>query len=55
MWKQVLSDAPLTVKAQARLVRTLPSAARLKPASDALAKFIGGSVADMAVPILDLD
>ena len=55
MWEQVLNDAPFVIKAQSKLVRTLPAAMRFKPALDVLAKILSVPAGDMTVHILDLD
>ena len=55
MWEQVLNDAPFVIKAQSKLVRTLPAAMRFKPALEVLAKILSARAGDMTVHILDLD
>ena len=55
MWEQVLNDSPFAVKAQARLIRALPPAARLEPALNVLAKILSKNADDMTVYSLDLD
>ena len=55
LWKHLLEDAPLAVKAQSRLIRGLPLNARRKSAMELLAKLLGDKQGDVTVHTLDLD
>ncbi|RME89856.1 MAG: hypothetical protein D6770_03625 [Anaerolineae bacterium] len=54
-WRRLLADAPLTVKAQARFVRSLPVDMRPKPILDLLARLLSARQGDVTVHTLDLD
>jgi len=55
LWKPLLDDAPLTVKAQSRLIFGLPLNARRKSALELLARLLGDRRGDVTVHTLDLD
>ncbi len=55
LWKRLLDDAPLAVKAQSRLMFGLPLNARRKSALELLAKLLGNKRGDVTVHTLDLD
>lgn len=55
LWKRLLEDAPLTVKAQSKIILGLPINARRKAALDVLARLMGGQKGDVTVHTLDLD
>jgi predicted hydrocarbon binding protein len=53
LWKRLLEDAPLGVKAQSKLIFGLPLTARRKAALEVLAKLIGNQRGDVTVHTLD--
>ena len=53
LWKRLLDDAPLTLKAQSNLLRGLPVSARRKPALELLAKLLSTQKGDVTVHTLD--
>jgi predicted hydrocarbon binding protein len=55
LWKRLLDDAPLAVKAQSRLILGLPLYARRKAALELLAKLLADKRGDVTVHTLDLD
>ncbi|MGD8405195.1 MAG: hypothetical protein PVJ21_16145 [Anaerolineales bacterium] len=55
LWKRLLDDAPLAVKAQSRLLFGLPLNARRKSAIELLAKLLADKRGDVTVHTLDLD
>jgi predicted hydrocarbon binding protein len=55
MWEKILNDAPFVIKAQSKLVHTLPAAMRFKPALEILAKTMSPHAGDVTVHTLDLD
>jgi predicted hydrocarbon binding protein len=55
LWKRLLDDAPLAVKAQSRLIFGLPINARRKAALELLAKLLADKRGDVTVHTLDLD
>ena len=55
LWKRLLDDAPLALKAQSKILFGLPANARRKPALDLLARLLGNQRGDMTVHTLDLD
>jgi predicted hydrocarbon binding protein len=55
LWERLLDDAPLVVKAQAKLARGLPAGMRLKAALDVLAHILSARSGDVTVHTLDLD
>ena len=55
LWKRLLDDAPLALKAQSRLLFGLPLNARRKSALELLAKLLGDKRGDVTVHTLDLD
>ena len=55
LWKRLLEDAPLAVRAQSKLISGLPLNARRKAALDVLAKLISDQRDDVTVHTLDLD
>jgi predicted hydrocarbon binding protein len=55
LWKRLLEDAPLALKAQIKLLRGLPVNARRKLALELLAKLLGDQRGDLTVHPLDLD
>lgn len=54
-WKRVLDDAPLSVKPQITMARTLATAAHPKPALDLLAKLLSAKTGGITIHTLDLD
>ena len=54
-WKRILDDAPLSMKPQITMARTLATAARPQPALDLLAKLLSAKTGDVTVHTLDLD
>jgi len=55
MWRRLLGNAPLGVKAQSKFIFGLPVNARRKPALELLAKLLAGQRGDVTVHTLDLD
>jgi predicted hydrocarbon binding protein len=55
LWRKLLNDGGLSVKAQAALVKGLPARAARKPALDLLAKLLSSKPGDVTVHTLDLD
>lgn len=55
LWKRLLDDASLALKAQSRLLFGLPLNARRKSALELLAKLLGDKRGDVTVHTLDLD
>jgi predicted hydrocarbon binding protein len=55
LWKRLLKDAPIGIKAQSKLVFGLPVKARRKPAVELFAKLLGDEYGDVTVHTLDLD
>lgn len=55
LWKRLLDDAPLAMKAHSKIVFGLPINARRKPALELLAKLLADQRGDVAVHTLDLD
>lgn len=55
LWEHLLDDAPLTLKAQAKLLRGLPLNMRRKSALELLASLISAERGDVTVHTLDLD
>ena len=55
LWKHLLEDAPLVLKAQIKLLRGLPVHARRKPALELLARLLGDQRGNLTVHILDPD
>ena len=55
LWKRLLEDAPLAVKAQSKLIFGRPLNARRKAALEILARLIGTQRGDVTVHTLDLD
>ncbi|MEW6240272.1 MAG: 4-vinyl reductase [Chloroflexota bacterium] len=55
LWRRLLDDGGLGVKAQAALVKGLPARAARKPALDLLAKLLSSKPGDITVHTLDLD
>ncbi len=55
LWKRLLDDAPLAVKAQSKIIFGLPVNARRKAALELLARLIGGQRGGVTVHTLDLD
>ncbi len=55
LWKRLLADAPLSLRAQMTLVRGLPASMRSKPALELLAKLFSTHANDLTVHTLDLD
>lgn len=55
LWKRLLKDAPVGIKAQSRLVFGLPLKARRKSALGLLVKMLSGQYGDVALHTLDLD
>lgn len=55
LWKRLLAGAPLTLKAQAKLLHGLPVNARRRSALEMLAKLISSQRDDVSVHTLDLD
>jgi predicted hydrocarbon binding protein len=55
LWHRLLGNAPLTLKAQASILRGLPVNARRKPALELLAKLMGDKRGDVTVHTLDLN
>jgi predicted hydrocarbon binding protein len=54
-WKRLIEEAPLTVKPQIPLARTLATAAHPKPVLDLLARLLSTAQGDLTVHTLDLD
>lgn len=55
LWKRLLKDAPVGLKAQSKLVFGLPVKARRKPALELLAKLLASQPGDVTIHTLDLD
>ena len=55
LWYRLLDDAPLSLKAQSRVLFGLPANARRKPALELLARLISDQRGDVTVHTLDLD
>ena len=55
LWKRLLKDAPMGIKAQSKLVFGLPVKTRRKPALDLFANLLAGQYGDMTVHTLDLN
>jgi predicted hydrocarbon binding protein len=55
MWRRLLGDASLALKAQSKFVFGLPVNARRKPALELLAKLLADQRGDVTVHTLDLD
>lgn len=55
IWIPVLNDAPFSIKAQSKLVRTLPASLRFKPTLEMLAKIMSVRGGDVTVHTMDLD
>ena len=55
LWKQLLDDAPFTLKPQVALTRGLATKERPKPVLDLLAKLFSTKSGDITVHTLDLD
>lgn len=55
LWKRLLDDAPLAMKAQSKIMFGLPVNARRKSALELLAKLLGARRGDVTVHTLDLD
>jgi predicted hydrocarbon binding protein len=55
LWHRLLEDAPLALKAQAKILRGLPVSARRRPALELLAKLMGDKRGDVTVHTLDLN
>ena len=55
LWKRLLDDAPLAVKAQSKIIFGRPVNARRKPALELLAKLLSDQRDDVTVHTLDLD
>lgn len=55
LWKRLLDDASLAVKAKSKLILGLPLKARRKPALELLAGLLAGRRGDVTVHTLDLD
>jgi hypothetical protein len=55
MWKRLLDNAPLAMKAQSKFMFGLPVNARRKPALELLAKLLADQRGDVTVHTLDLD
>ena len=55
LWKRLLEDAPLAVKAQSKLIFGLPLTTRRKAALEVFAKLISDQRDDVTVHTLDLD
>ena len=55
LWKRLLEDAPLAVKAQSKLIFGLPLNTRRKAALEVFAKLISDQRDDVTVHTLDLD
>jgi len=55
LWKRLLDDAPLRVKAHSKIVFGLPINARRKPALELLAKLMADQQGDVAVHTMDID
>ena len=53
LWRRLLEDAPLSLKAQSNLLRRLPANARRKPALELLAKLLSSQKGDVTVHFLD--
>jgi predicted hydrocarbon binding protein len=53
LWHHLLDNAPLTLKAQAKIIRGLPVNARRKPALELLAKLMADQRGDVTVHTLD--
>jgi len=55
LWKRLLDNAPLAVKAQSKIIAGLPVNARRKSALDLLAKLLANQRGDVAVHTMDID
>ncbi len=55
LWKHLLDEAPLALKAQAKFLHGLPIIARRKSALELLVKLLGNQRSDVTVHTLDLD
>ena len=55
LWKRLLDDAPLPLKAQSKIMPGLPLDARRKSALKVLASLLGNQRGDVTVHTLDLD
>ena len=55
LWKRLLDDASLSLKAQSKILFGLPLNARRKPALELLVRMLGGQRGDVTVHTLDLD
>jgi predicted hydrocarbon binding protein len=55
MWRRLLGNAPLGVKAHSKFIFGLPVTARRKPALELLAKLLAAQRGDLTVHTLDLD
>jgi predicted hydrocarbon binding protein len=55
LWHHLLENAPLTSKAQAKIIRGLPVNARRKPALELLARLMGNQRGDVTVHTLDMN
>jgi predicted hydrocarbon binding protein len=55
MWRRLLGEAPLGMKAQSKMIFGLPVNARRKPALELLAKLLADRRGDETVHTLDLD
>jgi predicted hydrocarbon binding protein len=55
LWKRLLDNATLSIKAQSKFIFGLPANARRKPALELLAKMMPGQRGDVTVHTLDLD
>jgi predicted hydrocarbon binding protein len=55
LWRRLLGDAPLAVKAHSKIVFGLPVNARRKPALELLAKLLADRRGDVTVHTMDLD
>lgn len=55
LWKPLLDEASLVLKARSKLLHGLPESARRKPALELLAKLMGAQQGDVTIHTLDLD
>lgn len=55
LWNRLLDDSGFAIKAQSKVIRSLPKALRRKPALDLLARILSYKPGDITVHTLDLD
>jgi len=55
LWRDLLDDSAIGIKAQAAIIRGLPKPSRRKPALELLARILGTAPGDIMVHTLDLD